>query len=441
MRNSEEVLTLQRCCKKYGEKANKVQFRIIDGGMEPMRTKIKEDHQWMNVLLILSQIAFFAAAVLFQSFYLIGCGGIMLWLGGFRILAKKRNGAWNAVFLLLPAIILGGLSVVPMLHLWNPPLFDLLQTGIFCVLIAIQAACIIFLMITKHSEKAVSTWVGRHFEFALLAVLLSGLVSQLLLLGNLEEWAQMVCLTGCVMGGSILLLVCNLLICSLCGRLDTRESIQIIRNELHSRQRVLHFVSIGKDGFMMLVKLGMSIISSSFFMFANALFSCGIGLARYTALKIQGQNMAAQLRLYRRVSAILSVSGLCYIGYSVRLFFGGSASQYSEVMALAIATYTFVEFGIQISELLKLRKHCDLEAEALRLVSFSGICISFVLTQTAIMSFSESVEHAFSDGLAGVVFGGLVVLIGVIMLLRYLIFRKHVKVTEDSDESNSNERY
>ena len=52
------------------------------------------------------------------------------------------------------------------------------------------------------------------------------------------------------------------------------------------------------------------------------------------------------------------------------------------------------------------------------------------MTQTAIMSFSESVEHAFSDGLAGVVFGGLVVLIGVIMLLRYLIFRKHVKVTE-----------
>lgn len=168
---------------------------------------------------------------------------------------------------------------------------------------------------------------------------------------------------------------------------------------------------------MVLVKLGMSFASASFFMFANALFTCGIGLARYVALKMQGKETAEQLRLYRRVSVILSISGLCYVGYSVRLFFGGSAGQYSEVMALAIAAYTFVEFGIQIHDLIKLRKQHDLEAKALRLVSLCGILVSFVLTQTAIMSFSEPGEHNFSDGLAGVVFGGLVVIVGVISLL------------------------
>ena len=225
-----------------------------------------------------------------------------------------------------------------------------------------------------------------------------------------------------------------------------------------------HFVSVGKDGFMVLVKLVMSVASASFFMFANALFSCGIGLARYVALKMQGKETAEQLRLYRWVSAILSFSGLCYAGYSVRLFFGGSAGQYSEVMALAIAAYTFVEFGIQIRDLIKLRKQHrlffggsagqysevmalaiaaytfvefgiqihdliklrkqhDLEAEALRLVSLCGILVSFVLTQTAIMSFSEQAEHNFSDGLAGVVFGGLIVLVGVTVFIRYKFYQ------------------
>ena len=73
---------------------------------------------------------------------------------------------------------------------------------------------------------------------------------------------------------------------------------------------------------------------------------------------------------------------------------------------------------------IKLRKHRDLEAKALRLVSLCGILVSFVLTQTAIMSFSEQAEHNFSDGLAGVVFGGLVMLVGIIMSLRSLRIEK-----------------
>lgn len=133
--------------------------------------------------------------------------------------------------------------------------------------------------------------------------------------------------------------------------LDCRITVQSEpdKKAFQKKRRFFYFVSVGKDGIMLLVKLGMSLISTSFFMFANALFSCGIGLARYTALKMQGKDSDEQLRLYRRVMAILSFSGLCYVGYSVRLFFGGSAGQYGMVMALAIAVYTFVEFGIQPS--------------------------------------------------------------------------------------------
>lgn len=101
------------------------------------------------------------------------------------------------------------------------------------------------------------------------------------------------------------------------------------------------------------------------------------------------------------------------------------------IMALAIACYTFVDFGIQISELIKLRKRQNLEAEALRMVSFSGILVSFVLTQTAIMSFSEPGEHNFSDGLSGLVFGGLVVVVGLVLLIRYSWFRRKNNASND----------
>lgn len=367
-------------------------------------------------LLVFLQIIFLVSVCSFRSTYLIGCGGLLLWLGGFRLLVKKRSGPWCSVLLLLPAIGLCVLSAAP-LFADLLPVYDTIQTGIICILIGTQAFFVTASLIVRRKEKDVSIWLIRQFDFALLCALLPSLVSQFLLLGEESEWAQMVCLTGCVMGGVLLLLGCNLLLCALFGYRGTRESIRLVRDEFQRRRRIFHFASVGKDGFMVLVKLVMSIASASFFMFANALFSCGIGLARYVALKMQGKETAGQLRLYRWVCAILSFSGLCYAGYSVRLFFGGSAGQYSEVMALAIAAYTFVEFGIQIYDLIKLRKKRDLEAEALRLVSLCGILVSFVLTQTAIMSFSEPGEHNFSDGLAGVVFGGLVVLVGIVALL------------------------
>lgn len=367
-------------------------------------------------LLIIFQIVFMAETLHFRSLYLMGCGGLLLCLGCFRLLAQTHHGPWCSALLILPAITLCALSAAPLFTDLLPASDDS-QTVMVCALVGMQACLATASLLIRRKEKDVSSWMIQHFDASLLCVLLPALVSQLLLLGEESEWAQMVCLTGCVMGGLLFLLGCNVLLCALCGYQSTRESIRQVRDGFQRIRRFFHFVSVGKDGFMVLVKLGMSFASASFFMFANALFTCGIGLARYVALKMQGKETAGQLRLYRRVCAILSFSGLCYAGYSVRLFFGGSAGQYSEVMALAIAAYTFVEFGIQIYDLIKLRKKRDLEAEALRLVSLCGILVSFVLTQTAIMSFSEPGEHNFSDGLAGVVFGGLVVIVGVISLL------------------------
>ncbi len=372
--------------------------------------------QWPENLLVIWIIVFLATAIWFHSVYLTGCGGILLWLGIFRMLIQKYSGSWNAILLFLPAAALCGLSAISFFMPFSLS-FDVVQTAAFCVLIVVQMVWVIAGFIMWRAVSGVSAWMMRHFNISLLCVLLSALVSQLLLLGDPAEWAQMVCLTGCVMGGIIFLLGGNFLLCALCGNRTTRESIRMVKKAFQKKRRFFYFVSVGKDGIMLLVKLGMSLISTSFFMFANALFSCGIGLARYTALKIQGKDSKEQLRLYRRVMAILSFSGLCYVGYSVRLFFGGSAGQYGMVMALAIAVYTFVEFGIQIYELLKLRKQHDLEAKALRIISFCGILVSFVLTQTAIMSFSELGEHNVSDGLAGVIFGGLVVLVGLISII------------------------
>lgn len=416
--------------------------------MEKNKSKFEQLENRLALILCFLQIITVGAAIYDQSIYLIGCTVVSLWIGFARLgfvrqgkqteIIQKRRCKFSGVLLLPPSIALCALSVMPLLV---PVQIEanLLQIGVVCTLVAIQAAIAVLSLIANRSVKTVIGGTVRYFDIALLCGLLVILVSRLLLLGDESEWAQMVCLTGCVMGGILFLVGCNMLLCTLCGYHSTKESLKWIHSIFRDNRRKLHFVSVGKDAFMVLVKLIMSIVSFSFFMFTNALFSCGIGIARYTALSMRGKNWNEQLRLYRRVSLVLMFSGICYAAYSVRLFFGGSAGQYNMIMALAIACYTFVDFGIQISELIKLRKRQNLEAEALRLVSFSGILVSFVLTQTAIMSFSEPGEHNFSDGLSGLVFGGLVVVVGIVLLIRYSWFRRKNKVPILKNSDNEKE--
>jgi len=175
--------------------------------------------------------------------------------------------------------------------------------------------------------------------------------------------------------------------------------------------------SIIKDILLVAGKIALSIFSASFFMFANALYSAGMGAARYAAYQTHVRSGEARLKSYRRVGIIIFFASACYVLYSVRLFYGGSAGVYSQNMAIAIACYTFGEFGVNIRDALRLRKSAALEAKALRAIGLSSSLLCFVLTQTAIMSFANAGDSGFSDALSGIVFGALAALTGLYVIV------------------------
>ena len=140
-------------------------------------------------------IVFLAETLYFRSLYLVGCGGLLLCLGCFRLLAQKHHGPWCSVLLILPAITLCALSAAPLFTDLLPASDDF-QTVMVCALVGGQACLAAASLLIQRKEKDVSSWMIRHFDASLLCVLLPALVSQLLLLGEESEWAQMVCLTA-----------------------------------------------------------------------------------------------------------------------------------------------------------------------------------------------------------------------------------------------------
>jgi hypothetical protein len=278
-------------------------------------------------------------------------------------------------------------------------------------------ACLLLQMITLKQNGSPA---GRFLRLTLGAAMsapLSVALTHTLYINKADEAVTLSCMSVGIFGALAFLIAVDLIMVSLCGYKSTKDSIKTISVLIKHRKLVFTRITILKDAFLVASKTAISIVSLSFFMFANALYSAGMGVARFYAVRMHTQGRTRQIQSYRLVGFIISAASICYVIYSVRLFEGGKTGTYSMYIALVIALYTFVEFGINIHDAFRLRKSRALEAKALRAISLSSTLLCFVLTQTAIMSFAAEGDNSFTDALAGVVFGGLAALVGLYIIV------------------------
>ena len=328
-------------------------------------------------------------------------------------------------FLLLPpiAIITAGV-----LLLFSSDLSVGNHSYLAIAMSAVILVCLAFRLVSLRKDTSLAGRLLRLTIMAAMSAPLSLGITLLLHLATAENAAVLSCMTTIIFGSIAFLAMANIIMVSYCAYKGTIESIKIFSKEIRKRKLIFTRVSILKDAFFVAGKGILSIISLSFFMFVNALYSAGTGIARFLAVRMHTQEKAKQVTSYRYVGIVISASSICYVLYSVRLFFGGGTGDYDMYAALAIALYTFVEFGINIKEAIKLRKSKALEAKALRAVSFSSTLICFVLTQTAIMSFANEGDNSFANALSGVVFGGLAAFVGIFVILDSISYMKKLEL-------------
>lgn len=366
------------------------------------------------------------------SFFAMSCAicAALFWLTQLwltLLLEKQENrqrkfGKPIGFFLLLPA---AGVLTAGIWILFQPvetissaaEYFIIVLSGVLAVCLSYQ-----LILLRKNNSPA-----GRLLKSTLTASLSVpfSLIVVLILKGtetgerNILSGISVICF-----GSMAFLLAVHAILISFCGYQSTKDSLKTTSDFIKSKKLIFTRITILKDAFLVAVKSLLSILSWSFFMFVNALYSVGMGTARLIAVRMHTQSRAQQITSYRYVGIIVSAAGICYVLYSIRLFFGGSTGVYSMHIALVIALYTFVEFGINLRDLLRLRKSKALEAKALRAISFSSTLICFVLTQTAILSFASEGDNRFANALAGVVFGTLGALIGLYVILDSFLHQK-----------------
>lgn len=299
-------------------------------------------------------------------------------------------------------------------------------------LIAVSAAFVawlVFKTVTLYKDKTISARFTRLISVATMSAPLSLFVGVILSFVEIEDdVATLVCLSTAGFGGTSFLIAVNLAMVSLCGYQSTKDSVKTINKLVKDKKLVFVRISAAKDVFLVVCKTIISIVALSFFMFTNALYSAGLGVARYIALKMHTQNSEKQIQSYFRVGGVIFLASACYVIYSIRLFYKSETASFHMVVGIAIACYTFLEFGINIREAFRMRKSNALEIKALRAISLSSTLLCFVLTQTALMSFANEGDSSFANALAGVVFGGAAALIGVYVMVRSKLLRRQTHV-------------
>lgn len=162
-------------------------------------------------------------------------------------------------------------------------------------------------------------------------------------------------------------------------------------------------------------------LSLSIFVCVNGCYTLGMVMARYCALAgvLKGMDRKTQYRHYQWAGIILIIASLLYMSYSSWLYFHPKQVAYHEYIALAIATVTFTEIGLNLRGVLLFRKSATPLLHAIKTINLASSLISLVLTQSAILSFAEQGQHDPAwNAILGVLMGGCAIMLGLYMLSR-----------------------
>lgn len=170
-------------------------------------------------------------------------------------------------------------------------------------------------------------------------------------------------------------------------------------------------------------KSSLMFVSPSLFILANALFTLGLAAAKTLIVisdrRVQRGSATAARTAYRAGGVLLIVLAAAYIASCTPYLLGtDSTGEYEYVVAIAIATVTFVELGLSFHGFSSSRKRGDVLMEMNKLGNLAASLVLLVLTQTALLSMASEGDHTFYNGLCGVIMGSVIVLIGLYMLVR-----------------------
>lgn len=214
------------------------------------------------------------------------------------------------------------------------------------------------------------------------------------------------------------------------------RTARLVREAIRSTTvRNMHFVrvSIPSNLVMAAWKTALAILAPSAFLIATIVFNVGTAAAKYLVLRAWDHapedDAGRRLRFgraYRIVGVLVIFLSALYIVSCLPLALGAAhAERYARPIAIGIAALSFLELVSSMIGWRSAHRDRDILVEAVKLTNLAAALVLLVLTQTALTSFAQKGDTSRYDGLAGVILGGIALLLGAYMVLRRVTWARY----------------
>lgn len=164
------------------------------------------------------------------------------------------------------------------------------------------------------------------------------------------------------------------------------------------------------------IKILFGIFTLSFLYSLSGVDTIFVAIAKHIYLKNIGKD-SKKVSLF--ISTFIVLIGIFYLLLAISLFFlKNQIKEYSIIIAIAIAFFSFLDLGIAIRQFIKTPKKNSITLN-FRILNLSLALFAIVNTQNAILMAKGSPNN-IADGTFGVIAGTLTVLAGTFLLIKNL---------------------
>lgn len=194
------------------------------------------------------------------------------------------------------------------------------------------------------------------------------------------------------------------------------KKVQINYKNKDERFMVNLFVSLIFNLIWGTIKLIMCLVLKSRFIFASAMFTYSLSIAKLLSFlgifKFKKEN-----KILQDVTSILIISsGIFYLYYNLRLLYDYNPVRYSLVSAITIALFSFVFMTKSILELFK--KQPNRYFKNIRIISLIFALNDMLLTQMALINANDKIINIKYNMLFAVFISSLCIILGLISLIK-----------------------
>lgn len=189
-----------------------------------------------------------------------------------------------------------------------------------------------------------------------------------------------------------------------------------LKNDKTFRTKIITYTTMVYNFFWSILKIFFGFFMRTYLYCISGIYTLLFGFIKKIFIS-NHSNKDVNLELKSLIIGILlTISGVAFGLYMGRLFFYPDEKTYGLVWSIAIAVCSFVELGLAIYNMRKVRKREDILLFSLRCCNLSSSLFAIVLTQVALLSATKAVNSSTSNAITGVIVGILVMLIGLFVI-------------------------